>query len=63
MTNNKLPVAGRLKHTHNIFVIGGLGSRGFTYGPILGDHIASTIDSSISPLTRKIRNEISPESL
>ncbi len=62
-TNNKLPVAGRLKHTHNIFVIGGLGSRGFTYGPILGDHIASTIDSSISPLTRKIRNEISPESL
>ena len=36
------------------FILGGLGSRGFCYGPILGDHVANMIDGSISPLEKNI---------
>ena len=52
ISKDKLPISGQYKEYKNVFLLGGLGSRGFCYGPILGDHIASLIGNNISPLEK-----------
>ena len=47
-----------VKQNEKIFMLGGLGSRGFCYGPILGDHVANMIDGSISPLEKNIAESL-----
>ena len=44
----------------NVFLLGGLGSRGFCYGPILGDHVASLISNNVSPLEKIIADSLEP---
>ena len=58
VSKNKLPIAGKYKQNEKIFMLGGLGSRGFCYGPILGDHVANMIDGSISPLEKNIAESL-----
>ena len=60
VSKDKLPMAGKYKQNEKIFMLGGLGSRGFCYGPILGDHVASIIDESISPLEKNIAESLTP---
>ncbi|MNH53430.1 tRNA 5-methylaminomethyl-2-thiouridine biosynthesis bifunctional protein MnmC [compost metagenome] len=49
-TPDRLPVAGELKA--GLYVLGGLGSRGFCVAPLLGEHLAADILTRPSPLPR-----------
>ena len=48
-TPDRLPLAGRLSQT-GLYVLTGLGSRGFCVAPLLGDHLAALILDQPSPL-------------
>lgn len=49
-TPDSLPLAGRVQE--GLFVLGGLGSRGFCTAPLLGEHLAAEIAGAPSPLCR-----------
>ena len=57
-SKDRLPLAGKIEK--NIYAIGGLGSRGFSLGPILGEYIASLINNSPSPISSGIALAIEP---
>ena len=57
-SKDRLPLAGKIEK--NIYAIGGLGSRGFSLGPILGEHVASLINNSPSPISSGISLAIEP---
>jgi len=57
-SKDRLPLAGKIKE--NIYTVGGLGSRGFSLGPILGEHVASLINKSPSPISSGIALAIEP---
>ena len=60
ISKDKLPLTGQYNDNKNVFLLGGLGSRGFCYGPILGDHIASLISNNVSPLEKIIADSLEP---
>ena len=60
ISKDKLPLSGQYKEYKNVFLLGGLGSRGFCYGPILGDHIASLLSNNISPLEKIVTDSLQP---
>ena len=60
ISKDKLPLTGQYKDNKNVFLLGGLGSRGFCYGPILGDHVASLISNNVSPLEKIIADSLEP---
>ena len=43
-SKDRLPLAGKIEE--NVYVIGALGSRGFSLGPILGEYISSLINNT-----------------
>ena len=53
-TAEKFPIARRIEKDANVFVVGAFGSRGFTYGPIIGDHISAEMCQKMSPLPSSI---------
>ena len=57
-SKDRLPLAGKIEE--NIYAIGGLGSRGFSFGPILGEYVASQINNSPSPISTGIALAIDP---
>lgn len=57
-TRDRLPAAGRL--TEGLFILGGLGSRGFTAAPLLAEHVASLITGAPSPLPRASVRRVDP---
>ena len=57
-SKDRLPIAGKIKK--NVYAIGGLGSRGFSLGPILGEYIASLINNSPSPISTGLALSIDP---
>jgi len=57
-SKDRLPLAGKIEE--NIYAIGGLGSRGFSLGPMLGEHVASLINNSPSPISSGIALAIDP---
>jgi len=61
VSKTKLPIVDKYKQNENIIMLGGIGSRGFCYGPILGDHVASIIDKSPSPLEKNIATSLLPK--
>lgn len=61
VSKNKLPIVGKYKQNENIIMLGGFGSRGFCYGPILGDHVASIVDENPSPLEKNIATSLLPK--
>lgn len=59
-TRDRLPVAGALPGQPGLFVLGGLGSRGFCLAPVLGEHVAAMILDLPSPLACAVAERITP---
>ena len=59
-TRDRLPVAGTVAEGTGLFVVGGLGSRGFCLAPLLGEHVAALITGLPSPLPAAIARRITP---
>ena len=57
-TPDRLPLAGRL--ADGLFVLGGLGSRGFCVAPLLAEHIAALALGAPSPLPRDLAARVDP---
>ncbi|GAW41554.1 tRNA 5-methylaminomethyl-2-thiouridine biosynthesis bifunctional protein MnmC [Brevundimonas sp. SH203] len=57
-TPDRLPLAGALDD--GLYVLGGLGSRGFCVAPLLGEHLAALILNRPSPLPRDLAGRVSP---
>ena len=58
-TVDYLPIAGEL--APGLFVLGGLGSRGFTMAPLLGEHLAAAALGAPSPLPTRAQALVSPD--
>jgi tRNA 5-methylaminomethyl-2-thiouridine biosynthesis bifunctional protein len=59
-TRDRLPVAGAMPGRPGLFVVGGLGSRGFCLAPLLGEHVAALIAGIPSPLPGSVIERITP---
>jgi len=57
-TPDRLPLAGRLGE--RVWVIGGLGSRGFALAPLLAEHVAAGVMDAPSPLPVNLAARVSP---
>ena len=57
-TPDRLPLAGALGD--GLYVLGGLGSRGFCAAPLLAEHIAATAVGAPSPLARHLADRVAP---
>jgi tRNA 5-methylaminomethyl-2-thiouridine biosynthesis bifunctional protein len=55
-----LPVAGALEGQDGVFVLGGLGGRGFTLSPLLAEHIAAKALGHPSPLPHWVGLALEP---
>lgn len=62
-TRDRLPVAGRVEGRPGVFILGGLGSRGFCLAPLLAEHLAALIAEAPSPLPVAIAARLAPERL
>lgn len=59
-TPDRLPISGPIPGAPGLYVLGGLGSRGFCVAPLLGEDIASRILGHPAPLPRASRERLSP---
>lgn len=57
-TPDRLPLAGAL--SEGLYVLGGLGSRGFCVAPLLAEHIAAAATGAPSPLANDLAARVSP---
>lgn len=57
-TRDRLPMAGRL--AQGLFILGGLGSRGFAAAPLLAEHVAALITGAPSPLPAALAARVDP---
>ena len=55
---DRLPLAGRLDE--GLFVLSGLGSRGFCAAPLLAEHVAALALGAPSPLPRDLAVRVEP---
>lgn len=60
-TPDRLPLAGAVPGTEGLFVLGGLGSRGFCVAPLLAEHIAALATGAPSPLPAGLARRIDPD--
>jgi tRNA 5-methylaminomethyl-2-thiouridine biosynthesis bifunctional protein len=60
-TSDRLPIAGIVDD--GLYVLGGLGSRGFTTAPLLAEHIAALIAQTPSPLPHDLQLLVMPNRL
>jgi tRNA 5-methylaminomethyl-2-thiouridine biosynthesis bifunctional protein len=61
-TRDYLPLAGAVPAAKpGLYVLGGLGSRGFTLAPLLAEHIVARVLSTPSPLARPLADLVDPE--
>lgn len=58
-TRDRLPVAGRRRD--GVYILSGLGSRGFCVAPLLGEHVAALIAGRPSPLPASLAERVSPD--
>lgn len=59
-TPDRLPLAGAVPGTEGLYVLGGLGSRGFCVAPLLAEHVAALVTGTPSPLPRYLAARVSP---
>jgi tRNA 5-methylaminomethyl-2-thiouridine biosynthesis bifunctional protein len=59
-TPDRLPLAGASADTPGLFVLSGLGGRGFTTAPLLAEHVAALSMSAPSPLPRDLAAVVDP---
>ena len=62
-TPDRLPVCGAVPGLPGLYVLTGLGSRGFCVAPLLGEHLAATITGTPSPLPADVARRLRPERL
>jgi tRNA 5-methylaminomethyl-2-thiouridine biosynthesis bifunctional protein len=58
---DRMPVAGAVDE--GLYVLGGLGSRGFTTAPLLAEHLAALIAGTPSPMPRDLQATVEPSRL
>ena len=58
-TPDRMPIAGALEGS-GLYVLGGLGSRGFSTAPLLADHLAALICDAPSPLPADAQRIVDP---
>jgi tRNA 5-methylaminomethyl-2-thiouridine biosynthesis bifunctional protein len=59
-TPDHLPLAGRLGDHEGLYILAGLGARGFTLAPLLAEHIVAETLGAPSPLQRCVTGAIVP---
>ncbi|MDZ4060046.1 MAG: tRNA (5-methylaminomethyl-2-thiouridine)(34)-methyltransferase MnmD [Brevundimonas sp.] len=59
-TPDRLPLAGALPGGQGLFVLGGLGSRGFCVAPLLAEHVAAVALGAPSPLPADLATRVDP---
>ncbi|MCA6233179.1 MAG: FAD-dependent oxidoreductase [Phenylobacterium sp.] len=59
-TRDHLPLAGAVPEAPGLFVLGGLGSRGLTWAPLLGEHVAARATGGPSPLPGDLAALVDP---
>ena len=59
-TPDRLPLAGALPGAAGLFILGGLGSRGFCAAPLLAEHVAALTIGAPSPLPADLATRIDP---
>ena len=59
-TRDHLPLAGGIPGPPGLFVLGGLGSRGLTWSPLLGEHVAARVLGAPSPLPSDLAALLAP---
>lgn len=60
-TRDRLPLAGRRRD--GLYLLSGLGSRGFCVAPLLGEHVAALVAGTPSPLPATLFGRIDPDRL
>lgn len=60
-TPDRLPLAGAL--AEGLYILGGLGSRGFCAAPLLAEHVAALATGAPSPLARDLAIRVMPSRL
>jgi tRNA 5-methylaminomethyl-2-thiouridine biosynthesis bifunctional protein len=60
-TPDRMPLAGALPGPPGLYVLGGLGSRGFCHAPLLAQHLAARITGAPSPLPAALAARVSPQ--
>jgi tRNA 5-methylaminomethyl-2-thiouridine biosynthesis bifunctional protein len=59
-TRDRLPLAGAMPGKPGLFVLGGLGSRGFCLAPLLAEHVAAQVLDRPSPMPAGIARRVDP---
>jgi tRNA 5-methylaminomethyl-2-thiouridine biosynthesis bifunctional protein len=59
-TPDRLPLAGAVPGREGLFVLGGLGSRGFCVAPLLAEHVAALALGAPSPLPADLAGRVDP---
>ncbi len=59
-TPDRLPLAGAVPALEGLFVLGGLGSRGFCVAPLLAEHVAALATGAPSPLPADLAARVDP---
>lgn len=59
-TRDRLPLAGPVPGRPGLFVLGGMGSRGFCLAPLLAEHVAAQMLDRPSPLPRALARRVDP---
>lgn len=59
-TPDRLPLAGAVPRRPGLFVLGGLGSRGFCAAPLLAEHVAALAVGAASPLPLDLAARVDP---
>jgi len=60
VTPDFLPLAGAVDGPEGLFVLSGLGSRGFCAAPLLAEHLAAAVMDAPSPLPRDLAGLLAP---
>lgn len=59
-TPDHLPLAGAVPDRPGLFLLGGLGFRGFTTAPLLAEHIAALVAGAPSPVPHDLQKTVDP---
>lgn len=59
-TPDRLPLAGAVPGAEGLFILGGLGSRGFCAAPVLAEHVAALATGAPSPLMAESSGRVDP---
>ncbi len=60
VTRDRMPLAGAVPGQPGLYILGGLGSRGFTTAPLLAEHLASRLAGAPSPLPLDLQRLVDP---